>query len=441
MSDSSSTPAPPLAGLCNYEEAGRTGVLVDKTVMRLRRWVYLHGGLVRIISAHLNAVPEWEVKCALSLHIWQTAEHNNSFRERVAEMRTPPHHLDESPDPALDALLEELIHSRTTVELLVGIYRVLLPAMTEAMTLHSAEANPVADYPTRRLIRMFLLEKHDQLEWGARALEQLEKIGGFGARCEEWEAHLRSYLSATGGVNGDDVRPSGMLPSPRAATPFEPERIPQRDQRFTHSRDSRGAHSNVEAVPGDRLWFMAYVRLTEMHVPELLALILYDWKEPTWPMIHDLCRHLWDECRHSMMGEAVFARAGAPWWETAQELSFARYPNTQLDSAPERYALLWHIEQGLMGKDGKQAEYELAEGQSPLLAMFQDYDWADEVLHAKIGRKWLLPEFDHDRDTLTARALQIREEYNAIVERDQKQPGADWWEGFYTEYLSDKRTG
>jgi hypothetical protein len=27
--------------------------------------------------------------------------------------------------------------------------------------------------------------------------------------------------------------------------------------------------------------------------------------------------------------------------------------------------------------------------------LFQDYDWADEVLHARIGRDWYLKEFKH----------------------------------------------
>ena len=28
----------------------------------------------------------------------------------------------------------------------------------------------------------------------------------------------------------------------------------------------------------------------------------------------------------------------------------------------------------------------------PLAAMIQDYDWADEILHARIGREWLVAE-------------------------------------------------
>ena len=42
---------------------------------------------------------------------------------------------------------------------------------------------------------------------------------------------------------------------------------------------------------------------------------------------------------------------------------------------------------------GKRFEYETAvEAGDPLSAHFHDYDWADEVLHAQIGRRWLKHE-------------------------------------------------
>ena len=50
----------------------------------------------------------------------------------------------------------------------------------------------------------------------------------------------------------------------------------------------------------------------------------------------------------------------------------------------ERHAVLYYIEQGLMPKTGKRYEWEVARVRSgvPLMATIQDYDWADEVLHA-----------------------------------------------------------
>ena len=53
--------------------------------------------------------------------------------------------------------------------------------------------------------------------------------------------------------------------------------------------------------------------------------------------------------------------------------------------------MLWHIEQGLMPREtGKRWEWAIARAHGdPFLVALQDYDWADEVLHAQIGRRWL----------------------------------------------------
>jgi hypothetical protein len=35
-----------------------------------------------------------------------------------------------------------------------------------------------------------------------------------------------------------------------------------------------------------------------------------------------------------------------------------------------------------------------------LSALFQDYDWADEVLHARIGRDWYLKDFQNPQEAV-----------------------------------------
>ena len=37
---------------------------------------------------------------------------------------------------------------------------------------------------------------------------------------------------------------------------------------------------------------------------------------------------------------------------------------------------------------------------NPLSTLFQDYDWADEVLHAKIGRDWYLKDFQNAQEAV-----------------------------------------
>ncbi len=130
------------------------------------------------------------------------------------------------------------------------------------------------------------------------------------------------------------------------------------------------------------------VRLNEMHVSELIASVITDWTGQPWAFYHDLARHLWDETRHCMLGEAAFAAQGIDFTKIPTHVGFAAYPNTKL-TPEDRYAFLWGIEQGLMVKSGKQAEVALAKaGHDEMATTFQDFDWADEVLHAQIGRRW-----------------------------------------------------
>jgi len=104
-----------------------------------------------------------------------------------------------------------------------------------------------------------------------------------------------------------------------------------------------------------------------------------------------MTRQLWDEARHAMMGEVGFASLGLNWPKLIMVNStWSRSLNTLL-KPKERHAVLYFIEQGLMPKTGKRFEWEVSrEAGVPLSATFQDFDWADEVLHARIGRDWYI---------------------------------------------------
>jgi len=431
----------PLAGLCDYAGANRAGIPVETTVMRLRRLVFLKTSLTKLMAAHFCGVPEWEVKGALGLHLWQDAEHSTWLRTRVTEMRTPPHHLDRVPAPELGAFAEELIRSGDTLELLLGIYGVLKPAMLAAMEQHLVQAHPVADQPTRRLFGFMVQEERDQIAWGQEAFAALlAKAGRMPAdgALQTWRRHLESFLAAAGGVFGEDKVASDIsLPAARASQPFEPIRVPRRDDRFPSVWNSRGTVPGPGRPVHERIWWMMSIRLQEMHVPELVATVLYDWKDQPWEFYHDLARHLWDETRHSMLGEIAFAAQGIDFTQLPSHVGFAAYPNTQLPP-DDRYAFLWGIEQGLMGKSGKQAEVALARaGGDDLATLFQDYDWADEVLHAQIGRRWLEPHYG-DRQKMNDVYERIRPAYDKMKDEDLKKPGRDWWPAFYAKNLKDR---
>jgi len=66
----------------------------------------------------------------------------------------------------------------------------------------------------------------------------------------------------------------------------------------------------------------------------------------------------------------------------------------------------------------------------PLCALFQDYDWADEVLHAAIGRQWYVKEFASAKE-----AAKHGEEAWATLrgDGDHLSDHRNWWPEVYTQ--------
>ena len=146
--------------------------------------------------------------------------------------------------------------------------------------------------------------------------------------------------------------------------------------------------------PDAKVLMMFYKRLREIDVPEMMASILVETPGKPWEYYRDMTRQLWDEARHAMMGEVGFASLGVDWPRHVMiNFTWSLGLNTQLTPI-ERHAVLYFIEQGLMPRNGKRYEWEVGlKSHNKLSALFQDYDWADEVLHARIGRDWYLKNF------------------------------------------------
>jgi hypothetical protein len=141
--------------------------------------------------------------------------------------------------------------------------------------------------------------------------------------------------------------------------------------------------------------YMLGIRLSEINVAEGLAVVMYETPDKPWEFYHDLSRHLWDELRHSMMGEAAIETI----YGDARSVPMREYERVYCMEAPplEQYATLGiEIEGGQMKYPvGKRGEWEFCRdaAKSPLMTTFQDFDWADEVLHVNLAKKQLTDWF------------------------------------------------
>ena len=426
---------PPLAGLCTFDEAQRPGLPVEECVHRLKRYHYSLKRLHQVFNNRIPSEPVYELKMTFSLHAYYCAEHVAALRQRVSEMREPPLGLESVPDNHLEILFDEILAAPTTVELLLGVYEMALPSLQNDLQQHLADTNPLADHPSVRMIRFALLEIGEMLALGQATIDGLvdEKQR---AQSQSWLDLLNQCLTNTEAA-GEPAQQT--IKRQHSAIPYQYDGVPRRDDRFP---DPYNMGVNAESFlydeqypPEAKTLIMFYKRLREIDVPEMMSSIIAETTGKPWGYYRDMSRQLWDEARHAMMGEVGFVNLGIDWPKTVMvNFNWSHALNTQL-TPMERHAVLYFIEQGLMPRTGKRFEWEVAlDSSNPLSALFQDYDWADEVLHARIGRNWYLPEFDNPKaaidygDDCWSRVLMDWNQYR----KDSKTEHRNWWPDLYS---------
>ena len=429
---------PELAGLCTIEQALAQGLSVDECADRLKRLHYAFKRLQHLLTARITAEPIYELKSAFSLHAHLCAEHVGAIRKRVGEMREPPLGLEVVPDENLEIFFDEILTSSSTEALVAGVYDVALPAIRVGLQSHIADTHLLADAPSVRVCRFALLEVDDMLAFGEQATTCLvtERIR---QDLEPWLNLLKRALAAAGGIDGAKTPSGEIVERQYSVSEYEYDRIPRRDERFI---DSYNAGVNPEAFLYDesmparaKTVMMYYKRLREIDVPEMMASILTETLDKPWDYYQELTRQLWDEARHALLGEVGFASLGIDWRQIPINFTWSLNLNSQLEPW-QRHAVLFFIEQGLMPKTGKRYEYEVGiESGESLSRLMQDYDWADEVLHAAIGRRWYVSAFDgldeamHYGDKCWSQVLSDWQKYRDEGLTEHR----NWWPEIYRQ--------
>ncbi len=395
---------PALAGVCSLDAAMKPGLSVEECVRRLKRYHYAFKRLHQIFTARITAEPIYELKMGFSRHAWLCAEHVSALRKRVGEMREPPLGLDLVPDANLQIFFDEILAAPGTAELVMGVYDQALPVLKAALERHLQDTNLLVDHPSVRVCRFALLELEDMIQFGIQTITALVDAPARRGMAD-WLALLDDCLAAAGSLDGTAKPQPKQIQRFHSATPYKFDPVPRRDERFPDPFNM-GVNAEVflydnKFPPEPKTLMMFYKRLREVDVPEMMASIITETRDKPWGYYRDMTRQLWDEARHAMMGEVGFANLEIDWPSQVMiNHTWALALNTQLKPI-ERHAVLYFIEQGLMPKNGKRFEWEVGlASHNPLSALFQDYDWADEVLHARIGRDWYLKDFKNPQEAV-----------------------------------------
>jgi hypothetical protein len=359
----------------------RPGLSVSAAAERLLCLAYIEKRLMFLCAAKMISVPQRDLKVLLGRQQYNAAGRCHLLRERLRQMRTAKVRIDAIPNERLAIFLDEALfyeESGEIAQIIWWIHRRLLGSYEEYL----ATTNPLADAPTCDLIETFLSPLRSSVECLRAHLDQL----GIAAEAS-LPSDLQKFGVATGEIAGFKARGEPVARE-RSTQPFIVPRKAGRDDGLNRVWDY--VKPPMEDV-ADYLTYMLGIRLSEINVAEGLAVVLCETKDMPWEFYRDISRHLWDEVRHSMMGEAAIEAT----FGTAGAIPMREYESAYCmeASALEQYATLGLEIEGAQMKYpiGKRGEWEFCRdaAKHPLMTTFQDFDWADEVLHVTIAKRQL----------------------------------------------------
>lgn len=366
---------------------------------------YVEERLMFMQAAHIVTTPQRDLKGLLSRLQYEDGLHSDILKNRLTELRVPRSKGSSVPDVRLEVALDEAMHSYGSVELLAALVKVYKPALLDAYRSYLRQTNGLADYESVRLMRTIITEEEEALGLLEAAYGDVVRSAEEEELATKWAGALVRLLEEAGGIDGGVEAGRGGVHSVRSGVRYKVARRPVRDDTFSSVWDF--IHVDEERVP-ERLAQMIATRLGEITIAEALAIVLLEVEGQPWSFYVAISRHMWDEMRHSLFGEAAAEqlygdRAALPLRDFEIEYLFEMTPL-------ELYAMLGiGVEAALMKyPPGKRAEYEFCRDQArhPLMTTLQDFDWADEVEHVQIARRQLKAWFAGDVDELFALAEQ-----------------------------------
>lgn len=381
------------------------GLAVLELADRIRRAAFVERTAIRNLCGWFLVAPAYEVKHALGHHAWTHAEHADWFRGRLSRLRGG--HPEASIDPALLRLMDLIRDSPDSWCFLRATYVVLLPALLSYYEEMLANCDPSANAADIRILNRVIPELREQVEWGA------ERLGADPdpQSSSSWSREVERVLISMGGIActgaHDAVDLSVDLPG---ATRFLlPDEI-RFDERIKDlplmSLDERQALDY-----DDELREQFFVFFNEMYAAAMLATVVFEAIDARmeWRLVHGLCRHFWDEVRHSEFGAVRLAELGLEPDRCNQEL-FKR--GLAMPLLHRVCYLTMVLEPYYMPrKKPRFKQYEEAGDERSQL--FADHDWSDEINHVRFGKDALESLLADDARDVEA----LKEEVNKLLAR------------------------
>ena len=179
---------------------------VEETARRVGNYKWIEMRLFEALGGWVATVPELDVKLRLGTHCYKHAWHAELWHKRLPELREMNQErltLPGNDDVAafMDAVTEPTA-AGSTIEKLVGVYRVLIPHKIAAYTYHLNNTSSITDAPTMRSLRFALADEFDDWRDGEMMIQSMLTTSEEVHRAARHQAELETMLVKAGGICG-----------------------------------------------------------------------------------------------------------------------------------------------------------------------------------------------------------------------------------------------
>ena len=179
----------------------------EESARRVRTFAAVEERTAQVLEAFSATIAADHAKATLARHARNHAYHAELLRQRVADAAGSAGDTVEDADVAafLDAVGEPK-DAAQTVELLAGVYRVLVPRTIAAYTYFLTALGADAADADERWYGLILKDLHDSIRDGELLLQNLLLEGGEDAvkRAADRRAQLEALILKAGGIVGPD---------------------------------------------------------------------------------------------------------------------------------------------------------------------------------------------------------------------------------------------
>ena len=273
-------------------------VTVQQNLELLGKYQYVEIQMMELMGSWAYTMADSEIKIGFGRHMYQDSVHADLLGKRIPELKGRSAHFQNiSQSDEFTRLLEKIWKLEGDLPRMIGLYRIIKPALVAAYEKHFQSVELPADEPTAYILQHIIDEESDHIEWAEKIISRLERDTSARHLLTPLQLELSNAMRLAGGVEGAGKNQGTYTFKKTHSYSVAPIRdsrwnIIDNPNEFTEKNWSFDTTEGRQHLLHDLL-------NSEFITVERMGRIIADCPDIPWQMKMDMVHQAWDEARHA----------------------------------------------------------------------------------------------------------------------------------------------